>query len=78
MFKMTKADALARQATQVDHYAALYGDWVRAAVAEATRAAMLPDDGLIDVVEVNRYIPRGGAIEAIIERHGYRTQVSDR
>lgn len=64
--RMTKQDALARQASQVAHYAAIYGAWVREAVEAATRADQLPDQGLIDVVEVNRAVPRGGAIESLI------------
>lgn len=77
MIKMTKAFALETQARQVAHYAALYGAWVVERVAAATRADELPE-GEHDVVIVNRYIPRGGAIEAIIEQRGHRTQLSDR
>lgn len=75
---ITKADALRIQAEQVEHYAAHYGDWVRQAVAAMTHADQLPDEGEHDIVIVNRCIPRGGAIEALIERHGHRTQLSSR
>lgn len=69
MFTMTKSDALARQASQVEHYAAYYGEWVRETVAAVTHADNLPDDGEISVIEVNRHIPRGGAIESLICSH---------
>ena len=68
MIKLTRDEAVRIQADQVDHYAAQYGDWIRAAVAEVTYAWLLPD-GEIDVVEVNRRIPRGGAIESLICSH---------
>lgn len=76
-FTITKAEALRIQAEQIDHYAAIYGEWIREAVAAKTNAAALAD-GEHDVVTVNRHIPRGGFIEAIIERHGHKTQVSDK
>jgi hypothetical protein len=66
MIQLTKQDALARQASQVEHYAAQYGAWVREVVAAATHADALPDEGMIDVIEVNRAVPRGGAIESLI------------
>jgi len=75
MIKLSKAFALQTQARQVEHYASIYGDWIREAVAAATHADRLADEGEHDVVEVNRCIPRGGAIEAIIERRGFKTQL---
>jgi hypothetical protein len=78
-FKMTKAQALQIQAEHVNHYTARYGEWLREAVAARTTADQLPDEGEIDVVIVNRHIPRGGAIESLIEQHlQVRTQVSDK
>jgi hypothetical protein len=65
MISITKAEALAIQAQHVDHYAAIYGEHVRALVASATTAHMLPD-GAHDIVTINRHIPRGGAIEWLI------------
>jgi hypothetical protein len=76
MIKMTKADALRRQAEQIEHYVAQYGAWVREAVAAETTADQLAD-GEHFVSDINRHIPRGGAIEFIIERRGYKTQASD-
>ena len=75
---MTKAEALRIQAEHVEHYAGIYGGWVREAVAAETHADRLADEGEHEVSEVNRHIPRGGFIELIIERHGHETQVSDR
>jgi hypothetical protein len=72
MFMITKAVALAKQAEQVEYYAALYGDWLRKTVADATTADALEDGPEYDMVIINRHIPRGGAIErmipAIVER----------
>lgn len=65
MFEMTKAKALEIQAQQVEHYARVYGPHVRDLVAAATTADALPD-GTHDVVTINRHIPRGGDIEALI------------
>ena len=66
MIRMTKAAALAKQAEQVAHYAALYPDIdVVGIVARATSADQL-DDGEHDVVVINRHIPRGGFIEMLI------------
>jgi hypothetical protein len=73
---MTKADALRIQAEQIEHYAGIYGSWVRDVIARETHADCLAD-GEHDVVEINRCIPRGAFIEFIIERHGLKTQASD-
>lgn len=68
--KLTKARALAIQAEHVEWYSP-GRPWLAAAVAAATRADLLPDGVEIDVVEVNRHIPRGGAIEWMItQREG--------
>lgn len=78
MFRMTKADALRRQAEQVAHYVAQYGPHVAELVAAATRADELPD-GEHDVVTINRYIPRGGAIEFLIpEKQAYEAEARAR
>ena len=60
---LTKAETL-----RIHWYAALYGARVRTLVAAATQAERLDDGQAYDVVEVNRCIPRGGAIEHLI-RH---------
>jgi hypothetical protein len=80
MITITKRRALEIQAEQVAHYASIYGDEVRLIVAAETRADLLPEEDVeYDVVIVNRAIPRGGFIEALIERHGLgKTQVSER
>jgi hypothetical protein len=62
---MTKAEALAIQARQIEHYAAAWGEHVRDLVAAATTADQLAD-GEHDVATINRHIPRGGAIEWLI------------
>jgi hypothetical protein len=68
--KLTKARALAIQAEHVAHYSP-GRPWLAEAVAAATSAEKLPDDVEIDVVVVNRHIPRGGAIEWMItQREG--------
>ena len=65
---MTKAQALAKQAEQIEWYASRWGDDVRTVVANATNADALDDDVDYDVVTINRHIPRGGAIEALMGR----------
>lgn len=66
---MTKADALAKQAEQVEHYAKMWGDEVREVVARATTAEALDDGIAYDIVTINRHIPRGGAIEMLMGRY---------
>lgn len=66
--KMTKVEALKIQAMQIEHYAQQRGDYIREIVANATNADTLPD-GLHEVYIVNRHIPRGGAIEYLIDKH---------
>lgn len=64
--RMTKAQALAIQAEQVEWYGRTYGvERVRALVAAADTSHLLPD-GEHDVVTINRHIPRGGALEWLI------------
>ncbi|MBS1061418.1 hypothetical protein [Gluconobacter sp. Dm-44] len=65
-FTLTKKEALEIQAKQIEHYVSVYGEGVRQAVADATTADELADDVGYDVVTINRHIPRGGAIEALI------------
>ena len=65
MIRTTKSHALEIQASQTAHYAAIYGNHVHQLVAAATRADELAD-GEHDVVVINRFIPRGAAIEALI------------
>ena len=74
MFTLTKAEALAIQAKQVDHYAAIYGDDIREWVAARTHAERLEDGVTYPVVEINRAIPRGGAIEALLIAAGRKTR----
>ncbi|MFT9324064.1 MAG: hypothetical protein ABF537_07930 [Acetobacter sp.] len=63
---LTKEKALEIQAEQVDHYAKIYGEGVRQAVADATTADALTEGVEYDMQTVNRHIPRGAAIEALI------------
>ena len=63
---LTKSEALRIQSEQLEHYATMFGQDVRAIVAQATHATRLVDGREYDVVEVNRYIPRGGGIEHLI------------
>ena len=67
--QLTKAEALAIQARQLDHYAATYGDEIRSRVAAITHAEML-DDEPHPTWEVHRHIPYGGKIEAILIEMG--------
>lgn len=62
---MTKAEALAIQAKQLDHYAPDPNHPLRAAVAAKTTADAL-DDEPYSVVDINRHIPRGGELEYIM------------
>jgi hypothetical protein len=66
MITLTKAEALRRQALQVDHYAAAWGEAGRAAVAAHTHPEELEDDVAYPVHIVHRAIPMGGRIESII------------
>ncbi|OUI87896.1 hypothetical protein HK19_01010 [Acetobacter persici] len=63
---ITKEEALAVQARQIEHYASIYGEWLREAVAKATTAGALESGVEYDMVTINRHIPRGGQIEALI------------
>lgn len=75
---LTKARALEIQAQHVAHYAAQYGEHVRDLVAAATTADALPD-GEHDMVTINRHIPRGGAIEALIpEKAAHERAIRER
>lgn len=65
---LTREEALRIQGEQVAHYVALHGEWVRAVVAKVTTAEAL-GDGPHEVFIVNRHIPRGGALEALIAAH---------
>ena len=66
---MTKAEALAKQAEQVEWYAKSWGDEVRSVVAKATTADALEDGKAYDIVTINRHIPRGAAIESLMGRY---------
>lgn len=66
MIKMTKTAALAKQAEQVAWYSGIYGQHVADLVAAATTADALKDGVEYDMVTINRHIPRGSAIEALI------------
>jgi hypothetical protein len=65
MITMTVAEALAIQAKQIDHYAANYPG-VAAVVAAHTDTSKLDPETSYDVTVINRHIPRGGAIEALL------------
>jgi len=68
--KITLRQALQIQADQLDHYCknSPYGDAVRAEIAERTEVKGLYLDSELPVHVVNRFVPRGGSIEAAIER----------
>ena len=66
MITITKQEALRKQAEQVARYACIYGIEVAVAVAAGTSAAALQDDVEYPVHVINRHIPRGAAIEALI------------
>lgn len=70
MMTMTKAEALKIQAEQVANYSARYPNAAEI-VAAATDADKLQDGFRYDVVIVNRYIPRGGAIETLLGIESY-------
>ena len=75
---LSKADALRIQAEHVAHYSACYGPHVADLVAAATTADHLAD-GLHYVVVINRHIPRGGAIEALIpEKVAHEAEIRQR
>ena len=63
--KMTKEKALKIQAEQIAYYSKWVPDLAER-VAKITRADEL-DDGEHEVYIINQYIPRGSAIEKIVE-----------
>ena len=66
---MTKAQALAIQAQQVEYYSPVYPggvDALRAAVAAITTADALDDGKEYAVSVISQHIPRGASIEALI------------
>ena len=72
---MTKEKALRIQSEQI----AYYSQWVpnlSELVAKVTRADEL-DDGEHEVYIINKYIPRGGAIENIVKKHNRTINFSD-
>lgn len=69
MITMTKAEALAKQAEQIEWYANMWGDQVRSVVAAATTADALEDGKAYPVTVINRHIPRGAAIEMLMGRY---------
>lgn len=72
MFTMTKAQALAKQAEQVEHYRQFCPD-IADRVRAHTTAECLADGVEYPVAHINRHIPRGGAIERLIaEAHNGR------
>ena len=66
MIRLTKAEAQRIQAEHIEWYGRTYGlERVRALVMAADRSSLL-GDGEHDIVIINRFIPRGGAIENLI------------
>jgi hypothetical protein len=66
MMKLSKAGAQRIQAEHIEWYGRTYGlERVGALVMAADRSHLLTD-GEHDVVTINRFIPRGGAIENLI------------
>jgi hypothetical protein len=73
---MTKERALKIQSEQV----AYYSQWLPNLadyVAEATQADKLKNGIDYEVYEINQYIPRGAAIEAILQKHNKRVNFSN-
>lgn len=71
MITMTVAEALEKQAEQIEWYAKAWNmpvDKVRSVVAEKTTAYKLNSTCGYDIVTINRHIPRGAAIEALFGR----------
>ena len=62
---MTPRDALKRQADQVAHYSKINPN-IGAMVAKKTNLNGLDLDAEYDVIVINRHIPRGGAIESML------------
>lgn len=62
---MTKDRALKIQAEQIAYYSQWVPDLAQR-VAAVTNADALADNEDYPVYEINRYIPRGGAIEKIV------------
>lgn len=65
MFTMTKGEALEIQQRQIAHYKPLCAN-IAELVAAQTTADQLQDGVMYPVNVINRHIPRGGAIEALI------------
>ena len=66
MIKLSKAEAQRIQAEHIEWYGRTYGlERVRALVMAADRSHLLTD-GEHDIVIINRFVPRGGAIENLI------------
>ena len=68
-FQMTKEDALARQARDIQHYGPRYPGGeaaLRAKVQSMTKADTLEEGRLYDIGVINRCIPRGGVIEDLV------------
>jgi hypothetical protein len=65
---MTKERALKIQSEQVVYYSQWLPNLAHY-VAEATQADKLKDGIDYEVYEINQYIPRGAAIEAILQKH---------
>ena len=63
--KLTKQEALKIQAEQIAHYGARFPQTAEI-VAAHTQADKLQDGVEYSVIEINRYIPRGEAIEALL------------
>ena len=65
MFKITKEQALEKQAEQLAYYEPNFPG-ITAKIKAMTTADQLEPDTLYDIVVINRHIPRGGAIEALL------------
>jgi len=83
MFRMTVKEALTIQDRQIAYYAPLCPTInLKEKVKADTTAHELDPDVDHDVVVINRHIPRGGFIEAIIQRemeaiHGSAAQTGN-
>ena len=65
MFEMTYNEAINKQEEQVRFYARLLTDEKRAELARMTKTCPFDPDEMRPVIEINRLVPRGRAIERL-------------
>lgn len=69
MFKITKEQALEIQAEQLAFYEPNFPG-ITEKIKALTTAEQLEPDTLYDIATINRHIPRGGRIEALLTLPG--------